>query len=211
VTTDPITRRLQEHYARTFEQHGPTVQGVDWGTDQSRLDLRYDKMAAVIEPDGDAAPSLLDVGCGYGGFLAYLRSREIAVEYTGVDVVQSMIDHASEAFPDASWVCADVFDLEPTQPFDYVVCNGILTQKLEATIPEMDAYAHRLIETMFGLCRRGIAFNLMSTHVNYMADNLYYCNPVELLAWCLTVTGRIRMDHLYPPLHEYTMYLGREA
>lgn len=207
--TDPITRELREHYARTFEEHGPTIQGVDWGTDDERLKLRYEKMAAVIEPAAGPAPSLLDVGCGFGGLLGYLEERGAAVAYTGIDVVPSMIEHASRAFPSAEWVCGDIFEFTPGRQFDYVVCNGILTQKLTATVPEMDAFADRLIRVLMDLCARGVAFNVMSTQVNFRADNLYYRDPVELLASCLALTPRVRLDHLYPPLYEYTMYLGK--
>ena len=207
---DPITSALREHYAATFQEHGPTIRGVDWGTDEARLDLRYEKMAAVIEAGPAEPPSLLDVGCGFGGLLGYLEQHGIPVVYTGIDVVPRMVEHARQTFPEASWEVGDIFAFIPEKPFDYVVCNGILTQKLTATIPEMDAFAERLIMKLFDLCRVGAAFNVMSTEVNYMVDNLYYRSPVELLAWCLAeVTPRVRLDHLYPPLHEYTMYLGR--
>lgn len=190
--------------------HGPTVQGVDWGSDEARLELRYEKMAALIESSNAAAPSLLDAGCGFGGFFAYLTRSNIAVEYSGIDVVPTMIDHASREFPDALFSCADLFDLDPADQFDYVVCNGILTQKLTATKPEMDAFSERLIKAMFKLCRVGIAFNVMSTRANFMVDNLYYRDPVDMLAWCLdAITPRLRIDHLYPPLYEFTVYLYR--
>jgi 2-polyprenyl-3-methyl-5-hydroxy-6-metoxy-1,4-benzoquinol methylase len=212
LTKDPITQQLREHYARTFEEHGATVRGVDWGTDDGRLRLRYEKMAAVIEPGPGPEPTLLDVGCGFGGLFEYLRSAGTAVAYTGIDVVAEMVEHAAQAFPEAAFLCCDVFAYAPPNPFDYVVCNGILTQKLDASTAAMDVYAERLIKTMFILCRRGIAFNVMSTHVNYTVDNLYYRDPAELLAWCLeNVTTRARLDHLYPPLHEYSLYLYREA
>jgi len=122
-----------------------------------------------------------------------------------------MIDHAAHALPDASFLCGDVFEYAPPERFDYAVCNGILTQKLETSTAAMDAYAERLIKKMFSLCRRGIAFNVMSTSVNFVAENLYYRDPADLLTWCLAkVTNRVRLDHLYPPLHEYTLYLYRE-
>jgi SAM-dependent methyltransferase len=188
------------------------VRGVDWGSDERNLELRYEKMAAVIEPASapDPAPSLLDVGCGFGGFHSYLARTGREVVYTGIDLVPAMIAHAGRTFADATWIVGDIFEFDPTHRFDYVVCNGILTQKLAATITEMDAFAEGLILKLFALCSRGVAFNVMSTKVSYMSDNLYYKSPVELLAWCLAdVTPRVRIDHLYPPLHEYTMYLGR--
>ena len=47
----------------------------------------------------------------------------------------------------------------------------------------MAEYADRLIRKMFDSCRRGVAFNVMSTAANFMADNLYYRDPAELVDW----------------------------
>ncbi|MEW5788391.1 MAG: class I SAM-dependent methyltransferase [Pseudomonadota bacterium] len=154
--------------------------------------------------------SLLDVGCGYGSLLDLIHERRMSVDYHGIDLCEPMIQAAREKFPNARWSTGDILKLDATENYDYVVCNGILTQKLDASIRQMDEYAKALVTKMFSLCNIGIAFNTMTTHVNFMAQNLYYRNPVELLAWCMTeLTPRIRMDHAYP-MFEYTLYLYRE-
>lgn len=204
-----ITNRLKEHYEGTFRANGPTSQGVDWGVDASQLELRYEKMLAVISQSSDRAPSLLDVGCGFGGLLDYARSKGIKLEYTGIDVAENMIQWAQERFPDTKFVCGDVLDVEFDRRFDYVICNGILTQKLDVSGSSMDQFAARLIKRMYELCERGVAFNVMTTKVNFFSNNLYYRNPVELFAWCFSeITPLIRLDHAYP-LYEYTLYLYR--
>ena len=209
-TTDEVTRLLRNHYASTFAKHGPTVQGVDWGTDDARAELRHEKMAALFDPPDGARPTVLDVGCGYGAFLGFLAARDVDVDYTGIDTVQAMIDHAAESFPNAAFFCGDFLQTE-LGSFDYVVCNGVLTQKLTATDAQMAEYADRLIRTMFDSCRRGVAFNVMSTAANFMADNLYYRDPAELVGWSVAnVTKRVKLDHLYPPLFELTLYLYRD-
>jgi len=205
---DPITEALRRHYADTFARHGANSQGVDWGADASRMLLRYDKMLAVIEAK-DARPSLLDVGCGYGGLRTYAAERGVALDYTGIDVAENMVQWAQKQGGGA-FVCGDVLEHDFGREFDYVVCSGILTQKLQASTADMDRYAAQLIRRLFALCRRGAAFNVMTTKVNFFADNLYYRNPGEMLSWCLAeVTPRLRIDHAYPPLYEYTVYLYR--
>jgi SAM-dependent methyltransferase len=170
-------------------------------------------MLAVLDRDGPPAagtPSLLDVGCGYGGLLTHARAKGLALDYTGVDVSENMIRHAQETLPEATFFVGDILELAGQGDYDYVVCNGILTQKLTASIRDMNAFAQRLVEKMFALCRQGIAFNVMSSNVNFMADNLYYRSPIELLGWCYTaVTPHVRLDHAYP-LYEYTVYLYRD-
>jgi SAM-dependent methyltransferase len=50
----------------------------------------------------------LDLACGYGNFLAYLRSVGVE-DYGGVDSARGAVDVARREFGDARAVCADVF------------------------------------------------------------------------------------------------------
>jgi len=204
-----VSKKLKEHYEATFRANGPTSQGVDWGAENSRLELRYEKMLAVIPQGTEGRPSLLDVGCGFGGLLDYAQSKGIDLDYTGIDVAENMIQWARDNFPDAVFICGDVLDVEFGRRFDYVICNGILTQKLDISGSSMDQFAARLIKRMYELCDQGVAFNVMTTKVNFFSNNLYYRNPAELFAWCFSeITPFIRLDHAYP-LYEYTLYLYR--
>lgn len=206
-----VSKALRDHYEKSFRAHGASSQGVDWGQDPAPTACRYEKMLAVIPPHQNRRVSLLDVGCGYGGLFKYAKQKGIALAYTGIDVVESMISEAGAQHSDAVFLHGDILDATMTDHFDYVVCNGILTQKLDVPALVMDEFAARLIRRMFALCRRGIAFNVMTTKVNYFSNNLYYRNPAELIAWCMSeLTRHIKLDHAYP-LFEYTLYLYREA
>lgn len=204
-----VTQLLHDHYRATFLAHGANSQGVDWGPREDAARLRQDIMLAVADgfPTGG---TLLDVGCGYGALAERIDARGLRLDYTGIDVVGEMVDEAQRRHPHRRFLHGDFLEVAEIGPFDYVVCNGILTQKLTATTLEMNVHARRLISAMFATCRRGCAFNVMTTYVNYQADNLYYRNPAELLAWCMSeLTPRVRLDHAYP-LYEYTLFLHRD-
>jgi SAM-dependent methyltransferase len=206
-----ISEELRRHYAEKFSSHGPSSEGVDWGADETKMWLRYDKMLGVVKPSGKDKPSLLDVGCGYGGLQSYAAGKNIELEYTGIDVAQNMIEWAGANLPAGSFIHGDVLEYKFDRKFDYVVCNGILTQKLDTPGLEMDGFAAQLIRRMFALCNVGIAFNIMTTKVNFYSNNLYYRNPAEMLAWCLSeISSHLKLDHSYP-LYEYTVYLYRDA
>lgn len=210
-SSEEITNLLGNHYGRKFAEHGTTPEGVDWGPNPADQLLRLDRMLAVLElGDLDTKPSLLDVGCGYGSLLDLIQERTIPLSYAGIDVCAPMIEAAKARHADADWFLGDVLNMNFGSRYDYVVCNGILTQKLGVTIRDMGHFLHAIVTRMFDLCRIGVAFNVMTTHVNFMAENLYYRNPVELLGWCMTaLTPRVRLDHAYP-MFEYTIYLYRE-
>jgi len=207
---DPISKALAQHYSEKFSLHGPSSEGVDWGADKSKMLLRYDKMLSVLDYKAGNKPSLLDVGCGYGGFRQYAISKNIDLDYTGIDVAGNMIEWATANVPSGNFIHGDILDYKLGREFDYVVCNGILTQKLETAGLLMDQFAAQLIRQMFSLCTVGIAFNVMTSKVNYYSNNLYYRNPAELFSWCLSeISTHIKLDHSYP-LYEYTIYLYRK-
>ncbi len=202
-----ISAELGAHYSATFAQHGMTGEGVDWGPDPSDHLIRLDRMLAVTNMGTRKRPSIVDVGCGYGSLLDRIKETGLDAKYTGIDMAPSMIDAARGRHPDASWIAGDVLELPAHPEYDYAVCNGILTQKLSVSQRDMDAYLMKLVTHMFAIARIGIAFNVMTTHVNFQASNLYYRNPAELLAWCMSqLTSRVQLDHAYP-LFEYTLYL----
>lgn len=206
---DPISKALGQHYSEKFSLHGPSPEGVDWGSDERKVLLRYDKMLAVADYVAGKKHSLLDVGCGYGGLRQYATSKNIDLDYTGIDVASNMIEWAGENLPSGNFIHGNIVDYKFAREFDYVVCNGILTQKLETAGLQMDQFAAQLIRQMFSLCTIGIAFNVMTTKVNYYSNNLYYRNPAELFSWCLSeISPHIKLDHSYP-LYEYTIYLYR--
>jgi len=207
---DSISKALGRYYSEKFSLHGPSPEGVDWGSDQAMMFLRYDKMLSVADYVAGNKPSLLDVGCGYGGLREYAISKHIDLDYTGIDVAGNMIEWAMVNMSSGNFTHGDILDYRFDRDFDYVVCNGILTQKLETAGLQMDQFAAQLIRRMFSLCKIGIAFNVMTTKVNYYSNNLYYRNPAELFSWCLSeISPHIRLDHSYP-LYEYTIYLYRK-
>ncbi len=212
MSISEISKALAEHYASAFEAHGASPQGVDWGSDPQDHLLRLDRMLDVTRrgaPAGSSA-SLLDVGCGFGSLLDRSLMLGLPLAYTGIDICEPMVETARQRHPQARWMVGDILAAPVMDRYDYVVCNGILTQKLGASIRDMDQFLKALVRQMFSLCRVGIAFNVMTSHVNFTAPNLYYRNPAELLAWCMSeISTKVILDHAYP-LFEYTVYLYRE-
>lgn len=204
-----ISQVLRDHYSQKFALHGASSEGVDWGSNEANVLLRYQKMLEVLR-NSDPRPTLLDVGCGYGGLLGYANDRKIDLQYTGIDIAQNMIEWARANQPAGKFMHGDFMDHDFESQFDYVVCNGILTQKLDTMALAMDQFAAQLIRKLFSLCTVGIAFNVMTTKVNYFSNNLYYRNPAELLSWCLSeISPHIKLDHSYG-LYEYTLQIYRQ-
>src|SRR5438093_5571929 len=101
---EPISKAFGQYYSEKFSLHGPSSEGVDWGADEARMFLRYDKMLRVADCLAGNKWSLLDVGCGYGGLQRFAISKNIDLNYTGIDVAGNMIEWAGANVPSGSFL-----------------------------------------------------------------------------------------------------------
>jgi SAM-dependent methyltransferase len=207
-----ITPRLKTHYTSTFRKFGPNAQGVDW-KNQEEADLRYQAMLNVIsnhDLKNNIKVSVLDVGCGYGGQYLYAKNHGYNILYTGIDVVPEIIEYAKKQLTECRFLSVDIFKYSPKEKFDYIICNGILTQKLTATSAEMESFGHDLITKMFDLAKKGIVFNTMTTYVDFKKKGNYHVSPAKVLTEALKHTRYAKIDHAYP-LYEYSVYMYKQA
>jgi cyclopropane fatty-acyl-phospholipid synthase-like methyltransferase len=67
---------------------------------------------------------ILDIGCGPGTALPYLRGYD----YTGVDLSAEYIDRARKRFPNATFFCSSVndFQVPRNQSFDRALALGVV-------------------------------------------------------------------------------------
>lgn len=205
-----ISEIFKAHYSKTFRQSGATPRGVDW-EGSSKATLRHEAMLQLIPVDELNQPetiSLLDVGCGYGAFYQFLLDRRIAnIIYTGVDLVDDMVLHAQDSAGSATFLTGDLLTMKLDDcSYDYVIANGVFTQKLHAATDEMDQFVATMIGRLFAICRKGIAFNVMSTVVDFKDPGNYYRHPGEMVDLASELTRSFRLNHSYP-LYEYTMSL----
>jgi hypothetical protein len=87
--------------------------------------------------------------------------------------------------------------------------NGVFTVKRSLPFDNMFSYFQDVILSVFPKSRVGIAFNVMSKHVDWERDDLFHL-PFDLLAAFLTkkVCRNFVFRNDYG-LHEYTTYVFR--
>jgi SAM-dependent methyltransferase len=201
-----VSKTLHDHYNKTFQKYGACSQGVDWGSKEKLALARQYKMLNVVK-NKQAISTILDVGCGYGALLDVIKIEKLDLVYTGIDLVEIMIESALKKHLGNNFICGDILNID-IGDYDYVVCNGILTQKMDISTLVMNKFAQELIKKMYQISNYGVAFNVMTTYVNFQKDNLYYRNPAELVSWCMSeLTPHVNLDSAYDPWYEYTIYL----
>ena len=199
---------IVSHYEACLEKYGDTHLGVDWPK-QEDADTRYGVMLEVIRGGPSKRVSLLDFGCGASHCYEYiLRHQLVNIEYSGLDLSEKFIRLSRNKFPSVNYYCLDILDDHASIPdFDYIVMNGVFTEKRELSFEEMFAYFKRVVSRVFSKARVGIAFNVMSSHVDWERDDLFHL-PLDTLAAFLTKELTrdfiIRNDY---GLYEYTTYV----
>lgn len=200
-------RTIVEHYEACLDRHGDTHLGVDWPK-AADAETRYRVMLDVIRPTAESV-ELLDFGCGAAHLYEYLsRHPRPGLRYHGLDLSEKFIALCRQKHPDVPFTCADVLDPnQPVPPCDYAVLNGVFTEKRDLTFDEMFAFFRAVVAKVFAAARVGVAFNVMSKHVDWERADLFHLPLDELAAFLCRNLSRnfiIRNDY---GLYEYTTYL----
>jgi SAM-dependent methyltransferase len=197
---------LTHHYENCLEKHGDSHLGVDW---PNALDasVRYNVMMQLVR-HGEQDFSILDFGCGAGHFLEHLRSSQWGnCRYVGTDLSERFIDLCKKKFPEEEFFQIDAMKDNFHAEYDYIIANGVFTEKRDLSFDEMFDFFSILITKLFSACRRGIAFNVMSAQVEWQRDDLFHLPLDRLASFLVGNLARhfvIRNDY---GLYEYTVYL----
>lgn len=202
--------KIIEHYENCLDKYGDNHLGVDWPKFDD-VDKRYKIMLDLIRcnEENDDLVSLLDFGCGTAHLLEYMNKNKYErIIYSGLDISQKFVDVAKKKHPDISFFCIDILDSAITiQNYDYIVMNGIFTEKRELTFNEMWDYFTKMLLNIFEKCDKGFAFNVMSKNVEWEREDLFHVSHdllSDFLCKNLTRNYIIRNDY---GLFEYTVYV----
>ncbi len=167
---------IRAYYERRMSPERESYDILDWSSAASQR-MRFEILADNVPLAGR---SLLDVGCGLGDLAAFLQERDLAVEYTGVDVLERMIDACRERLPARQFVHADIFTGGDVAPglFDVVFCSGIFNLDLGNNLAFLAGAIRRLLE----LAREHAVFNLLHARSPFKQQGYFFYDPQEVLA-----------------------------
>lgn len=198
------------HYESCLALHGDNHRGVDWpnANDAAR---RYDVMLDVIRPADSRPVSVLDFGCGAAHLLEHLQTHQRSeIEYSGLDISPAFIELSRRKFPGTSFYCTDVLATDGIMPAaDYVVMNGVFTEKRSLSFDAMFEYMRRLLKCVYPQAKLGLAFNVMSKHVDWERDDLFHVPYDALAAFLKREISRHFVFRADYGLYEYTAYVYR--
>ncbi len=199
---------LARHYESCLARHGDTHRGVDW-PNKAEAEKRYQVMLEVVR-DSEGV-SLLDFGCGAGHFLDFIGKKEVhGLHYTGMDISPQFVDLCRKKHKGVEFRCLDILKTDMQFPdFDYIVANGVFTEKRELTFDEMWLFVRQALLRLWPHVRCGLAFNVMSKNVEWERNDLFHV-PLDLLSkFIVSELSRnfvFRSDY---GLYEVTAYVYR--
>ena len=182
-----IIDRVTEYYTARLAEYGATSRGVDWNSNESH-DLRHRQFLRLID---DPVASVLDLGCGFGDFLRYLRNVGHRGKFIGYDVAPEMIAEAKRLYGESPKVVWKV-GATPTEVADFAIASGIFNVRGHFPLDDWERYFEETIRVLARAGRRGFAFNVLSLSSDYerRRSDLFYADPVVVLQKCLSEYGR---------------------
>lgn len=198
---------LKQHYEKCYRLHGDSHQGVDW-PNQNDAYRRYQVMLDGVGVEG----SLLDFGCGLSHFYQFLLEKGTGqkIKYAGADISSIFVEASQKKFPTNDYYCLDILQKNSLPNFDYVVANGVFTEKVGMSHQEMESFTFQMLKQLWKVTDHRLVVNFMSKHVDWERDDLFHL-PLDVLINFVTFTLNtrnfiIRNDY---GLYEYTVYLNK--
>jgi len=197
---DTETTRFYESHVKRF---GYGFRALGFGRRQSQ-EKRFGIVAALGDLHG---ARLLDVGCGFGDLLAWLRARGIFPQYTGIDLTAAMVERCRQRFPggEAHFIAGDALTFQPEGMYDYVVASGLFGYAARDTRVRI----RPTLERLFGMTEVGLAVNFLSAWAPARSRGRLYVQPADVLQYALRLTPCVRLDHTYLP-NDFTISLYRK-
>lgn len=192
-----------KYFEKLYAEHGDTSEALGW-SDVSQAE-RFAVLTQIGELD---RASVLDVGCGFGDFFAYLQESGVCLHrYVGVDQMPRFISVArARHYPDAIFYQEDFLKWNPADSsFGYVFGSGLFFMELD------DWYGHmvQVVRKMFGLCNIGVGVNFLSVHGTNRKNGIRYTAPSAVLQVLMEeVSTKVKLIADYRK-NDFTVFLYR--
>ena len=194
-----------------LKSYGDSYKGIGRFKEEQAL-RSYQTMLELIQPKPEQETSVLDFGCGLSHFYAYIKESGLEnIQYSGLDISEEFLAVSRQKYPDNHYYQVDLLEEDSSLPqFDYIIMNGIFTQKCDLSYEAMWEYFTTLLPRVFEHARIALAFNVHSKIVDWEREDLFHV-PFDPLAKFLSdhLSRHFAIRHDYR-LYEYTVYLFQE-
>jgi SAM-dependent methyltransferase len=188
---------LRARYRTRYETYGYDRRTLGWEKDCQHV--RFEAALEGLRPEDYA--SVLDVGCGFGDLLTYLRKRRWRGRYVGIDLVPELLAEARERHADdgrAVFEHADASAGGFAQSAGLAIGIGVFNHRLHQD--NLDFVAATL-EAMWNASSRAVVCDFLSdsAELGKRRADLYYADPADILKLARRHSRRVVVNHAYMP------------
>ena len=153
--------------------------------------------------------SITDIGCGFGDLIYYLNHYSNNFKYLGIDYVHEFINEAklihNKSF--IKFMEGDYLKLNIPQT-DVSIGSGIFNYKLEES--DNYRYIEMVIEKSFRCSRLGVAFDFLSTNVDFKKyEFTFHSDPCKILQIAYKYSKNVILKNNYAPF-EFTLVMFKD-
>ena len=204
-----MQKKLIHHYQSLYEKYGENPKAVQWSSTESQK-ARFQLLNAIT----DELSSVIDYGCGLGAFYEFIKAKEPNISYLGIDCVPEFVKFVKvkTRFDTKSDASLSKKNNQIPLGYDYCIISGVFNNKL----PNNWSSMKEILRNATNSVNKGVAFNGLSTYVDYQEKDLYYVNPEKVLRYCkeeLKAFPVLRADYILTPNgfpYEFTIYIYKK-
>ena len=174
---DQIFKKISGEYDKNFFKFGNSPKSVG----QLNIDT-LEKRLSILTQVGDLKSSkILDFGCGFGYLYSYLKKKiKFNGEYVGYDISNEMINFANKKYKNVRFENKNILRSKIKERFDYVIINGTFNNQINQNFD----WIKKTLKILFKKTDKAIAFNNITSYVDYFDNRLFYAQPEKIFNFC---------------------------
>ncbi|MBL8030278.1 MAG: class I SAM-dependent methyltransferase [Candidatus Doudnabacteria bacterium] len=189
--------RLKKYYNQALSKNGPaSVRSLHWVQKEHQI-IRFEILSKIGNLNNC---TVLDAGCGLGDLFFFLTKQYKQVNYTGIDILPEMIEAAKNKYPAAEFMNLGIHNLK--NKYDYILASGALSFALT----EGKSHYYNLIQTMFKMSNKGVAFNVLNADYVKCNETFFSYSKKEISSVCEKLTPHFRIVSGYE-LADFSVYM----
>ncbi|MBS3821641.1 MAG: methyltransferase domain-containing protein [Planctomycetes bacterium] len=200
IHNDDAIRRIRAHYIPRLTPGRKNYDIVNWAEPDTQCE-RFRVLLRDVELEGRR---LLDIGCGLGCLATFLKDHDVAVDYTGVDLLPEMLERAKVAYPSGRFVCGDIFDAEYSplagETFDVVYASGIMNLNLGNNME----FVGRSLPVLIRHAEQAAVVNFLHDRRPWGDIRYFHYRPEDVIAIARPHCSEVRLVEDYLP-NDFTL------
>jgi len=201
---DSINARQIKKFNSVAKKNGISSKSVLWDDPQTQY-FRFYELIKLLDLNSSRM-SLLDIGCGNGELYKFLNLLGYRGKYVGYDINEILLSQAKSRFRNIEFKNVNIISDEISQQFNYVVMSGLFN----LNVGQSSEWIKTFLKKMYALSNEVMVFNMISTHVTYRNEGMFYMNPAEILSFCIdNLSKRTTLMHHNLP-YNYTVVVYKD-